>query len=80
MKQSGGTVVALGKGDYLNSWTSLIKPIDRAKQIINSLDILTDISAYPEQRRVTEEALEQSYLNSGFIPSQLALQKRTHPP
>ena len=44
-----------------------MKPIDRTKQIMNSLEILTDICAYPEQRRITEEAIEQSYVNFGFV-------------
>jgi len=43
-----------------------MKPIDRSKQIMNSLDILTDISEYPEQRRLTSEAVEQAYVNFGF--------------
>jgi DNA helicase HerA-like ATPase len=70
VKQSGGTVVSLGKGDFINIMDlSTMKPIDRTKQIMNSLEILTDISAYPEQRRITEEAIEQAYSNFGFIVS-----------
>ncbi|MDE1854804.1 MAG: ATP-binding protein [Candidatus Micrarchaeota archaeon] len=72
VKQSGGTVVALGKGDYINLMDlSGIKPIDRSKQIMNSLEILTDISEYPEQKRLTVEAIEQAYVNSGFNPSEI---------
>ncbi len=68
VKQSGGIVVSLGKGDYINIMDlSGMKPIDRTKQIMNSLEILTDISEYPEQRRITEEAIEQAYVNSGFV-------------
>ncbi len=71
VKQSGGTVVALGKGDFINIMDlSTMKPIDRTKQIISSLEILTDISSFPEQRRITEEAIEQSYSNFGFITSE----------
>ncbi|MGC8675957.1 MAG: ATP-binding protein [Candidatus Micrarchaeia archaeon] len=67
VKQSGGTIVSLGKGDYLNIMDlSGMKPLDRAKQILTSLEILTDISDYPEQKRLTEEALEQAYVNAGF--------------
>jgi hypothetical protein len=70
VKQSGGTVVALGKGDFINIMDlSTMKPIDRTKQIINSFEILTDIGSYPEQRRITEEAIEQAYLNFGFVAS-----------
>ncbi|MEM0147818.1 MAG: ATP-binding protein [Candidatus Micrarchaeaceae archaeon] len=67
VKQSGGHVISLGKGDYLNIMDlSGMKPLDRVKQIITSLEILTDISDFPEQKRLTEEALEQAYVNKGF--------------
>ena len=67
VKQSGGTTISFAKGDYMNIMDlSGAKPIDRAKQIMNSLDILTDIVTYPEQRRLTSEAIEQSYVNFGF--------------
>jgi DNA helicase HerA-like ATPase len=48
-----------------------IKPLDRAKQIITSFEILTDISDYPEQKRLTVEALEQSYVNFGFAMAEV---------
>lgn len=67
VKQSGGTVISLGKGDTINMMDLAgMRPLDRAKQIMNSLDIISDISEFPEQRRLTSEALEQSYLNAGF--------------
>ncbi|MGC9156823.1 MAG: ATP-binding protein [Candidatus Micrarchaeia archaeon] len=67
VKQSGGTIVALGKGDYLNIMDlSGMKPLDRTKQIMTSFEILTDIGLYPEQKRLTEEAIEQAYVNFGF--------------
>ncbi len=72
VRQSGGTVISLSKGDYINIMDlSGMKPIDRSKQIMNSLDILTDIGDYPEQRRLTAEAIEQAYVNSGFALSQI---------
>jgi type IV secretory pathway VirB4 component len=68
VKQSGGTIISLGKGDYINIMDLAgMKPLDRVKQIMTSLDILTDIEGFPEQRRLTSEAIEQSYLNAGFI-------------
>lgn len=80
VKQSGGTVVSLGKGDYMNIMDlSAMKPLDRTKQIMNSFDILTDISLYPEQKRITEEAIEQAYLNAGFILSENAPMDRDSP-
>ncbi|MDE1824807.1 MAG: ATP-binding protein [Candidatus Micrarchaeota archaeon] len=67
VKQSGGTVISLAKGDFLNIMDLTgMKPLDRAKQIITSFEILTDIGEYPEQRRLTMEAIEQSYVNLGF--------------
>jgi hypothetical protein len=67
VKQSGGIVVSLAKGDYINIMDlSGMRPLDRTKQIMTSLEILTDISQYPEQLRLTEEAIEQAYLNLGF--------------
>ncbi len=67
VERSGGTVVSLGKGDFLNIMDlSGMKPLDRTKQIMNSFDILTDISDFPEQKRLTEEALEQAYTNFGY--------------
>ncbi|MEM3781466.1 MAG: ATP-binding protein [Candidatus Micrarchaeaceae archaeon] len=72
VNQSGGTVVSLGKGDYLNIMDlSGMKPLDRTKQIITSFEILTDIGEYPEQKRLTEEAIEQSYVNAGFSLSEI---------
>ncbi len=72
VKQSGGTVVGLGKGDFLNIMDlSSMKPIDRTKQIMTSFEILTDISEYPEQKRLTEEAIEQAYVNFGFNAAEI---------
>ena len=80
VKQSGGTVVSFGKGDYLNLMDLAgAKPIDRVKQIMNSLDILTDISNFPEQKRLTSEAIEQSYLNAGFIMASVPVGDRDAP-
>ena len=73
VKQSGGTIVSLGKGDYINIMDlSGMKPLDRVKQILTAFDILTDIGMYPEQKRLTEEALEQAYVNGGFNLSERA--------
>jgi hypothetical protein len=71
VKQSGGITVSLGKGDYLNIMDlSGMKPLDRSKQILTSFEILTDISDYPEQKRLTVEAIEQAYVNAGFDPAE----------
>ncbi len=80
VKQSGGTVLSLAKGGYMNLMDlSGMKPLDRVKQIMNSFDILTDISSFPEQKRLTEEALEQSYSNLGFKISESAPEGKEPP-
>ncbi|MEM0438014.1 MAG: ATP-binding protein [Candidatus Micrarchaeia archaeon] len=67
VKQAGGKVLALGKGSYLNLLDLAgMRPLDRIKQISRSLEILTDIGSYPEQKRLTEEAIERAYVDKGF--------------
>jgi len=67
VKQVNGIVVALGKGSYINLLDlGGMKPSDRIKQVIRSLEILTDIGQYPEQRRLIEEAIEKTYVKLGF--------------
>ena len=67
VKQVGGLVVALAKGAYLNLLDLAgMKPSDRVKQVVRSLEILTDIGQYPEQRRLIEQAIEESYVRAGF--------------
>ncbi len=66
--QSGGVVVSFGKGSYMNIMDLAgIRPLDRVKQIMNSFDIISDISTFPEQKRLTQEAIEQAYVNMGYI-------------
>ncbi len=80
VKQSGGVVVSFSRGDYMNIMDlSGMKPIDRAKQIMNSLDILTDIADFPEQRRLTAEAIEQAYVNTGFALAAVPAPNREAP-
>ena len=68
VKQTGGKILSLGKGDYVNLLDlGGMRPIDRVKQIIRALEILTDIGGYPEQKRLTEQAIEQSYIDAGFV-------------
>lgn len=67
VKQVGGTVVALAKGAYINLLDLAgMKPSDRIKQVVRSLEILTDIGQYPEQRRLIEQAIEEAYVKAGF--------------
>jgi DNA helicase HerA-like ATPase len=67
VKQTGGKIVSLGKGSYLNLLDlGGMKPYDRIKQIMRTLELLTDIANYPEQRRLTEQAIEKTYMENKF--------------
>ncbi|MCX8197594.1 MAG: ATP-binding protein [Candidatus Micrarchaeota archaeon] len=67
VKQTGGKVISLGKGAAINLLdTAGMKPNDRIKQVMRTLDLLTDVSRYPEQRRLTELAIEKAYVNAKF--------------
>lgn len=43
-----------------------MRPYDRIKQVMRTLELLTDIANYPEQRRLTEQAIEKAYLENKF--------------
>lgn len=67
VRQTNGKIIALGKGSYLNLLDlGGMKPYDRIKQIIRTLELLTDIGSYPEQKRLTEQALEKAYLRKKY--------------
>jgi DNA helicase HerA-like ATPase len=67
VKEANGSVLALGKGSYLNLLDlGGMKPYDRIKQIMRTLSLLTDIENYPEQRRLTEQAIEKAYIEAKF--------------
>ncbi len=67
VKQTGGKVISLGRGSAINLLdTAGMKPNDRVKQVMRTLDVLTDIGRYPEQKRLTELAIEKAYVNSKF--------------
>jgi hypothetical protein len=67
VKQAGGKVISLAKGAYINLLDlGGMKPNDRVKQIMRTLGILTDIERYPEQRRLTEQAIEKAYVGAKF--------------
>ncbi len=67
VKQAGGKVISLGKGSAINLLDlGGMKPNDRIKQIMRTLEILTDIGRYPEQKRLTEQAIEKAYSQSKF--------------
>ncbi len=67
VKESGGKVLSLGKGSYLNLLDlGGMKPYDRIKQVMRTLELLTDVANYPEQRRLTEQAIEKAYMEAKF--------------
>ena len=67
VKQVNGKVISLGKGDYINLLDLAgMKPMDRVKQVITALEMLTDLEEYPLQKRFTEKAIEQAYVRKGF--------------
>lgn len=67
VRQTGGKVVSLGKGAYLNLLDlGGMKPYHRIKQIMRTLELLTDIAQYPEQKRLTEMAIEKAYVQNKF--------------
>jgi hypothetical protein len=67
VRETGGKVVSLGKGSYLNLLDlGGMKPYDRIKQVMRTLELLTDIANYPEQKRLTEQAIEKAYIESKF--------------
>ncbi len=67
VKQTNGKVISLGKGAYLNILDlGGMKPYDRIKQIMRTFEILTDVTNYPEQRRLTEQAMEKAYIQNKY--------------
>jgi len=67
VRDTGGKIVSLGRGSYLNLLDlGGMKPYDRIKQIMRTLELLTDITNYPEQKRLTEQAIEKCYIESKF--------------
>ncbi len=67
VRQTNGKIISLGKGAYLNLLDlGGMKPYDRIKQIMRTVELLTDIANYPEQRRLTEQAIEKAYIENKF--------------
>jgi DNA helicase HerA-like ATPase len=65
--QTGGKIIQLGKGNYLNLLDlGGMKPYDRIKQVMRTVALLTDMENYPEQKRLTEEAIERAYMKAKF--------------
>lgn len=62
VNQVNGKVIKLGGEDGLNLMDlGGMTPINRTKQIMDSLEILTDIKSHALQKRFTEQAITETY-------------------
>lgn len=79
VKLAGGRVVSFGK-DGLNLLDlGGATPHARTRQVVDALEMLTDLSSFPKQRRLTEDAIEQAYISKGFSLHRLPGRKRKPP-
>lgn len=61
VRQAGGRVISLGRESLNLLDLAGLKPSERIKQIMSSLDILIDFHNFPEERYDIEEGLEEVY-------------------
>ena len=67
VRQTGGHVLSLGKGSFINLLDlGGMTPYTRVKQVMRTLELLTDINNYPEQKRLTQLAIEEAYQRRKF--------------
>jgi len=67
VSQVGGKVIELGEKNSLNLMDlGGNSPLNRVRQIMRTLDILLESKSRDDEKRVLEEALEESYLEKGF--------------
>ncbi len=67
VRQTGGKIISLGKGSYINLLDlGGMTPYVRVKQVMRTLALLTDIERYPEQKRLTQVAIEEAYKRNKF--------------
>jgi len=66
VRSAGGAVVSFGKEGLNLLELGGATPHARTRQVITALEMLTDLSSFPAQRRITEEAIERAYLSKGF--------------
>ena len=74
VRSAGGKVVSFGEQGLNLLDLGGASPHQRARQVVESLEMLTDLSSFHRQRRLTEEAIEKAYLSRGF-----ALQRKEFP-
>lgn len=76
VRAAGGQVLQFGEQGINLLDTGGATPHARTRQVMESLEILTDISSFPPQRRLTEEAIEKAYLHKGFSLHKAAPKKK----
>jgi DNA helicase HerA-like ATPase len=68
VEHAGGKVIVLGEENSLNLMDlGGNSPINRVRQIMRSFEILSDLKARDDEKRVLEEALEEAYAERGFV-------------
>ena len=66
VKAAGGKVVVFGTEGINLLELGGATPHARTRQIMEALQLLTDLAQFPAQRRITEDAIEEAYITSGF--------------
>ncbi len=80
VKQTGGQVIELGERNSLNLMDlGGNSPLNRSRQIMRTLDILMDSRGHDDEKRVIEEAIEESYSEKGFSMHAKGQDKRAPP-
>jgi hypothetical protein len=68
VKQAGGEVIELGGKNAINLMDlGGNSPLNRTRQIMRTLEILFESTGKDEEKRVLEEAIEEAYLEKGFL-------------
>ncbi|MCX6772382.1 MAG: DUF87 domain-containing protein, partial [Candidatus Micrarchaeota archaeon] len=66
VRSAGGKVISFGKEGINLLDLGGATPHARTRQVMEALEMLTDLSQFPSQRRLTEDAIEQAYARKGF--------------
>jgi hypothetical protein len=66
VRAAGGKVISFGQDGINLLDLGGATPHIRTRQVMDSLEILTDLPQFPAQRRLTEDAIEKAYLSKGF--------------
>ncbi|MCX6769080.1 MAG: ATP-binding protein [Candidatus Micrarchaeota archaeon] len=66
VRAAGGTVISFGKDGLNLLELAGASPHARIAQVMQALEMLTDLQAFPGQKSVTADALERAYLANRF--------------